>query len=68
MSGGIARVQSADPAVNRLQDQLVRELNPLLRRLARPVVVEGSRGSGAALASLLEALEALGLITDKTTP
>ena len=29
--------------------------------------VTGSRGSNAALASLLDALEALGLITDSTT-
>lgn len=51
--------------------QIIRDVNPALRRLdvlgERPAVT-GSRSGGEALASLLQALQAIGLITDKTTP
>lgn len=35
---------------------------------ATPVVVTGSRGGNAALANVLSAMAAAGLITDSTTP
>lgn len=47
----------------------VRQVEDAVRGCARAgaVVVTGSRGGNAALASLLTALDQLGIITDRTT-
>jgi hypothetical protein len=62
----IARIQSQDDGVNRLQDEIAKAVNPLLRRLEARPEVTGSTGGNVALASLMAALDAIGLITNKT--
>lgn len=68
----ITRIQTDSPDVNRLQEELRGKLNPILRTLPEGIgtrpTVSGSRSSGAALTSLLEALDSMGLIKDETTP
>lgn len=63
----LTKIQSKDEVVNRLQDQLLEVVNPVLRDLGTAPRVTGSRGGNAALASLLTALVQIGLIEDGTT-
>ena len=65
MAGVLTKILSDDPVLNRVQDQLAEKVNPLIRKLQieRPRI-SGSRGGNAALASLLDALDALGVITN----
>lgn len=63
----LSRIQSTDDVLNRIQDQHLEVLNPVLRLLGETPKVTGSKGGNAALASLIAALEAIGLITDGTT-
>lgn len=57
----------ADAKTRRTVEPLYQAILELQARgTADPVVVAGSRASGAALESLLAALVALGVITDKT--
>ncbi len=70
-----ASLQPAGPAGTNLQqvDTDLQAINRTLNRIAQaliptPQVVTGSRGSGAALQSLLTALAASGFIVDNTTP
>jgi hypothetical protein len=61
---------STDQGKERMIAENTRVLDDVSTRLARldaRPVVEGSRSSGDALASLLDALAELGLITDRTT-
>lgn len=67
----ITKIQAEDPVLNRVQDQLMAALNPVLRALPpgldnKPTIT-GSAGGNAALTSLLSALEAMGLIVDNST-
>jgi hypothetical protein len=62
-------VESAD--LNRVQANVAAAIDPVLRVLPpgigdRPRII-GSRGGNAALASLLSALDAAGIIVDETT-
>jgi hypothetical protein len=63
MARKLYKLQAQDEVVNRIQDQLVQVLNPLL---VQPVV-RGSCGGNTALKSLIEALTKIGLISDQTT-
>lgn len=56
-----------DEIDRRLPDEKGKEILADLIAGSPPVTVTGSRGGNAALASLLTALEALGLITDSTS-
>lgn len=68
----LTKLQTTDANLNRVQDELLRTLNPVLRAIPPGIgdvpSVTGSRGGNAALASLLTALDAVGLIKDETTP
>lgn len=71
MAGKLTKIQSQDPSVNRIQDQWMAVLNPILKTLPagigdRPTIT-GSTGGNAALESLLNALESMGVIKDETT-
>ena len=65
MAGVLTKILSDDPVLNRVQDQLAEKVNPLIRKLQieRPRI-SGSRGGNAALAARLDALDALGVITN----
>lgn len=67
----ITRVQSEDPVVNRIQDQLLAIVNPVLRALPQGIdnkpIITGSTGGNAALQNLLAALASMGLITNHTS-
>lgn len=56
-----------DATTQRALDVLTSAVQDLQARRLGGAVVTGSRGSGAALESLLEQLVALGLIEDETT-
>ena len=63
----IPRIQVQDEAAQRAHDRTRAVVNPVLQRLQAAAVVTGSKGGNTALASLISALAAAGLITDKTT-
>lgn len=68
MSKGLSKIQHPnDEIVNRVQDNLVGTLNPILKQVQAATSVTGSRGGNAALASLLSALARAGIIKDNTT-
>lgn len=69
MSITISKIQHpTDEHVNRIQDKLVAQLNPVLKRITAKTTVTGSHGGNAALQSLISALVAAGIIKDSTTP
>lgn len=63
----LRKIHSPDPILNQVQDQLIADLTPVLRRLASTPTVTGSTGGNAALKSLIAALEQIGLVKDETT-
>lgn len=66
----VSHETSTDAGKERMIAETARVTADVQQRLARfdaRPVVSGSRASGDALASLLEALASLGLITDRTT-
>lgn len=63
----ISRIQVQDEAAQRALDRLSSVLNPILKKLQTGAVVTGSKGGNAALASLITALAAAGIIKDQTT-
>lgn len=68
MSKGVTKIQHpTDDFINRVQDNLVGTLNPVLKQVQAATSVTGSRGGNAALASLLSALAKAGIIKDNTT-
>lgn len=68
MSKSISKIQHPnDEIVNRVQDNLMATLNPVLKAVQAKTTVTGSKGGNAALASLIAALVRAGIITDGTT-
>jgi chaperonin GroEL (HSP60 family) len=63
----LSRLEVADPVANRNQENVRSALNPVLKALQSRTPVTGTKGGNAALASLLSALAAAGIIEDKTT-
>lgn len=63
----LSRIQTGHEPTDRALDQARAVINPALAKLQAGAVVTGSKGGNAALASLISALAAAGLITDKTT-
>lgn len=63
----IPKLQIGDETTDRMFDRLRAVVNPALKQLQAGTTVTGSRGGNAALASLLTALAAAGIIVDKTS-
>ena len=63
----IPKIQVADEAAQRALDRTRAIVNPVIKRLQSGTQVTGSKGGNAALAALIAALAAAGIISDGTT-
>lgn len=63
----LSQIQTKDDATNRSLAQIRAVVNPMLKKLQASTAVTGAKGGNAALASLISALAAAGIIKDETT-
>ncbi len=63
----LTKLLTGNETVDRVQDHVMAQVNPTIKRIQSGAVVSGSKGGNAALASLIAALAAAGIIQDKTS-
>lgn len=68
----LTKTSTQDLTLNRVQDELMGKLNPILRTLPSGIgtqpTVAGTTGAYTGLAALLSALAGMGIIKDATKP